>query len=404
MTKGTRCWSRAAIVYFVMWLPLKLCISGGLVVWKALLISQELYTNAWGAEGRGPFAAQSCPSFHRRRQPSKQPLSVGCAVAPRPVQHLLPRHYCAGKGLRTPRRYHLVRPLLAFYYTTRPAALRDADLPLLSGGGAKQIPRTRACSLSILHTGRAIPSKCTYGNLSLCHAVPILIKPAVAEDANDGIPPSLLPPLLTAVRAADSNKAHSVVAMWKKPGVRRVGWTEDMLSWTQQQQPEASHQEGHAESLTRVEPEEKLDTRLGTHRAIVNTLSGSLSQQGEAMLIVSGTCASHLDSLADAIIEVMWKSHMRRLVARDGRGYSGWVVLAFVDLEVHIMTPVTRQRYALEELYGLCPRIDVSSAVRFDGLGGSAWYAGGQQKSGFTGPAFDPDVDSDLGHFSAALR
>lgn len=93
---------------------------------------------------------------------------------------------------------------------------------------------------------------------------------------------------------------------------------------------------------------------------------------------------------------------MRKLIARDGRGYSGWVVLAFTDLEVHIMTPMTRQRYALEELYGLCPRIDVSSAVRVDAAGSTGWYAAGSQKPGYAGSAFDPDVDSDFGCFSPA--
>lgn len=51
----------------------------------------------------------------------------------------------------------------------------------------------------------------------------------------------------------------------------------------------------------------------------------------------------------------------RSFEARDGYGFSGWVVLSFGTLIVHVMTPVTRQRYSIEDLHNHCPAIDLRS-------------------------------------------
>ncbi|PFH36334.1 hypothetical protein BESB_045260 [Besnoitia besnoiti] len=199
-------------------------------------------------------------------------------------------------------------------------------------------------------------------------AMPLVTGLVGSCDVNRTIPEFLLDPVFTAVRAADTHKAQSMVALWKKPGVPRVGWTEDMSCppSTKLLHSSVSDPGSGCETFVSQPSDAWLD---GTQRGQqADKASGGLTPQGEAMVIMTGTSASHLDSLAEAVIVAMWETHMRKLLGRDGRGYSGWIVLAFMDLEVHIMTPVTRERYALEELYKLCPRIDISDCIRVGSL------------------------------------
>ncbi|CBZ51880.1 conserved hypothetical protein [Neospora caninum Liverpool] len=204
------------------------------------------------------------------------------------------------------------------------------------------------------------------------YAVPLVTGLTGCSDVNQNIPQFLLPPLFTAVRTGDKHKAQTITALWKKPGVPRVGWVDDRYaSWHEQQRIPGSATELNESSTIGKAAVSQLDgTSPGSEKSelTVENAAEGLAPQGEGMVIMTGTSASHLDSLAEVVIAALWETHMRKLLGRDGRGYSGWIVLAFMDLEVHIMTPVMRERYALEELYGLCPRIDISDCIRVDSL------------------------------------
>ncbi|KEP61582.1 UNVERIFIED_CONTAM: hypothetical protein HHA_240520 [Hammondia hammondi] len=228
-----------------------------------------------------------------------------------------------------------------------------------------------------------------------CYAIPLVTGLTRSSEKNQNIPQFLLPPLFTAVRAGDKHKAQSIIALWKKPGVPRLGWVDDRQpSGREQQLIRDSTNETNEPRTTGDNAASQTDeTSPGFKNAELRTQRGSngLAPQGEGMVIMTGTCASHLDSLAEAVIAAMWEDHMRKLLGRDGRGYSGWVVLAFMDLEIHIMTPVMRERYALEELYGLCPRIDISDCIRVDGLESFDLYREGFRTLGSPECPFSPE-------------
>ncbi|OEH75869.1 oligomerization domain protein [Cyclospora cayetanensis] len=86
-----------------------------------------------------------------------------------------------------------------------------------------------------------------------------------------------------------------------------------------------------------------------------------LSHEWEMMLLATGFSPTHLDSVAETIIHEVIQNHgVSTFEGRDGRGHSGWVALSFGKLQVHLMTPITRQKYALERLHRDKPRIDLA--------------------------------------------
>nr|PUA87174.1 oligomerization domain protein [Toxoplasma gondii TgCATBr9] len=228
-----------------------------------------------------------------------------------------------------------------------------------------------------------------------CYAIPLVTGLTRSSDKNQKIPQFLLPPLFTAVRAGDKHKAQSIIALWKKPGVQRMGWVDDRQPSGREQQliRDSTNEANEPRTIGDNSGSQADGTSPGSEKAELTAQRGSdgLAPQGEGMVIMTGTCASHLDSLAEAVIAAMWEDHMRKLLGRDGRGYSGWVVLAFMDLEIHIMTPIMRERYALEELYGLCPRIDISDCIRVDSMESFDLYREGFRTFGSTDCPFSPE-------------
>jgi ribosome-associated protein len=59
---------------------------------------------------------------------------------------------------------------------------------------------------------------------------------------------------------------------------------------------------------------------------------------------------------------------MRR---KGGRSVSGWEVLDFGDVMVHVMTPELREFYALEQLWSDAKKIDPEEVVPSDSLSAS---------------------------------
>jgi ribosome-associated protein len=46
----------------------------------------------------------------------------------------------------------------------------------------------------------------------------------------------------------------------------------------------------------------------------------------------------------------------------EGYGESGWILMDFVDVVVHIFLPTTREFYALEKLWGDAPSHEIVDA------------------------------------------
>jgi ribosome-associated protein len=81
------------------------------------------------------------------------------------------------------------------------------------------------------------------------------------------------------------------------------------------------------------------------------------------MVICSGTSEPHLRAIEEEIVEELRKEHTLQPHAVDGSRQSGWLVLDFIDVLVHVMKPEQRQRYDLEGLWNDAPRVRVSESA-----------------------------------------
>lgn len=82
-----------------------------------------------------------------------------------------------------------------------------------------------------------------------------------------------------------------------------------------------------------------------------------LSSITDAIMLCSGNSAPHLKALAAATAKHM-KDHGVKAYRKSGEAESGWVVLDFVDVIIHILSKECRDYYAIEALWESAPRLD----------------------------------------------
>ncbi len=75
-----------------------------------------------------------------------------------------------------------------------------------------------------------------------------------------------------------------------------------------------------------------------------------VSTVADYFVIATGTSQPHLRALGDELT-LACKREKVRLLRRGGTPESGWVILDFGDVVVHVMTPQLRDFYALEQLW-----------------------------------------------------
>lgn len=75
------------------------------------------------------------------------------------------------------------------------------------------------------------------------------------------------------------------------------------------------------------------------------------------MVICSGTSEPHLRAIDEEITRKLRDDHDVCPRAVDGTRNSGWIVMDFVDVLVHVMKPDARERYNLEALWNDAPRL-----------------------------------------------
>jgi ribosome-associated protein len=78
------------------------------------------------------------------------------------------------------------------------------------------------------------------------------------------------------------------------------------------------------------------------------------------MVLCSGTSEPHLRAIEDEISQKLRDMEGIRPRAIDGTRHSGWIVLDYVDVLVHVMKPEVRAHYDLEGLWNDAPRVRVS--------------------------------------------
>ena len=75
-------------------------------------------------------------------------------------------------------------------------------------------------------------------------------------------------------------------------------------------------------------------------------------------LVCSGRSAPHVKTIADAIRDELKEDGVRPLHA-EGQAESGWVLLDYGDVLMHVFLADTRAYYALERLWGDAPSVPV---------------------------------------------
>ena len=78
-------------------------------------------------------------------------------------------------------------------------------------------------------------------------------------------------------------------------------------------------------------------------------------------MICSGTSEPHLKAIASEIQEKLREKFETRPAAVDGFPVSQWVIIDYLSVLVHIFNQDKRAFYALEELWGDAPRLELAS-------------------------------------------
>lgn len=80
-----------------------------------------------------------------------------------------------------------------------------------------------------------------------------------------------------------------------------------------------------------------------------------LSSVTDYFVICSGAVDRQLEAIADNILDVIKGNHKIPPRHVEGNGETGWVLVDYVDVVVHIFTPTLRSYYNLEGLWSNAP-------------------------------------------------
>ena len=118
--------------------------------------------------------------------------------------------------------------------------------------------------------------------------------------------------------------------------------------------------------MTHEELAKALSAALDEHKAqdLVTLDVGALTSMTDHMLIATGTTGRHVRALADHVIEAARLAGVKPLGV-EGFESGDWVLVDFVDVLVHLMTPQARAFYRLEDIW-------TARAARRDGAAGAA--------------------------------
>lgn len=86
-----------------------------------------------------------------------------------------------------------------------------------------------------------------------------------------------------------------------------------------------------------------------------------VSSVTDYFLVCSGRSTTHLESISEAIRAELKVDGVRPLHA-EGHADSGWILLDYGDVLMHVFLEDTRAYYALERLWGDVPSVPVDGA------------------------------------------
>ena len=88
-----------------------------------------------------------------------------------------------------------------------------------------------------------------------------------------------------------------------------------------------------------------------------------LSPISDYFVLVTALSTPQLRAVRDEIVERMKEEHATPPDVKDGNFESQWIILVYGSVMVHILTPEKREFYALEELWGDAPEIELNIHV-----------------------------------------
>jgi ribosome-associated protein len=86
----------------------------------------------------------------------------------------------------------------------------------------------------------------------------------------------------------------------------------------------------------------------------------AVSTIADYFVICCGRSTTQVRTIADAV-EASLKAEGARVIHREGVPESGWLLLDYGDVVVHVFLPDTRDFYALERLWGDAPELPIEA-------------------------------------------
>ena len=86
-----------------------------------------------------------------------------------------------------------------------------------------------------------------------------------------------------------------------------------------------------------------------------------LSSVTDYFLVCSGKSTTHMETITDAIRAELKSDGVRPLHA-EGVAESGWILLDYGDVLMHVFLEETRTYYALERLWGDAPTVSLDGS------------------------------------------
>ena len=110
-----------------------------------------------------------------------------------------------------------------------------------------------------------------------------------------------------------------------------------------------------AEAVARLAARAALDKRAVD--LVVLDLQG-MSSLADFFLVCSGRSTAQMDTIAEAIA-IALRAEGIRVLHREGTAESGWLLLDYGDVVVHVFGEEPRAFYGLERLWGDAPMLSV---------------------------------------------
>ena len=118
--------------------------------------------------------------------------------------------------------------------------------------------------------------------------------------------------------------------------------------------------------MTSLEKAKSIAKILDKKKAIdiIGIETKELTVMSDYFIIASGTSNTHVRALADEVDDEMKKLGVE-VDHIEGRA-TGWILLDYNDVLVHIFQPESRQYYNIERLWNDAARIDLSDVLTED--------------------------------------